>query len=49
MNSFEEDKKVVVTPWEDSRSVNESYSSDTEVELYCEYLGKMRQAVWNVI
>lgn len=33
----------------DVRSVNESYSSNVETDLFCEYLGKMRQLCWGVI
>jgi hypothetical protein len=35
--------------WDDIRSVNESYSSDSDIDLFCEYLGKMRQMSWAVI
>ena len=49
MGNYDEIKDVIATPWEDARSINESYSSDSDLELYCDYLGKNRQKVWNVI
>jgi hypothetical protein len=49
MTNYDENKDVMATPWEDARSINESYSSDSDLDLYCDYLGKMRQTVWNVI
>ena len=38
-----------MAPWEDTRTASESYQADADMELYCDYLGKMRQVLWNVI
>lgn len=46
---FVVEKKFEAECWDDVRSVSESYSSDIDIDLFCEYLGKMRQVCWNVI
>lgn len=46
MNDYMEQ---TLSPWEDTRTATESYQADVDLELYCDYLGKMRQVVWNVI
>lgn len=44
-----EKTRIETGTWDDIRSVNESYSSDSDIDLFCEYLGKMRQLCWAVI
>lgn len=44
-----EKKRIQADSWDDVRSVGESYSSDTDIDLFCEYLGKLRQLCWTVI
>lgn len=39
----------MLNQWEDLRTVNENYSADSDIELYCEDLGKLRLAAWAVI
>lgn len=49
MDNKKNNDNYELTSWEDTREVTESYSGDIDIELYCESLGKMRQALWNVI
>lgn len=45
----EDERTIASNEFRDVRSVNESYISNVDTDLFCEYLGKMRQILWGVI
>jgi hypothetical protein len=44
-----EERDIEISNWVDVKSASESYSSDFDLELYCEDLGKLRSDAWAVI